>query len=90
VDDSQDLILDCPLCGKQHTYPVSIKRSVYIGWMTPSRQEEQRKRSIERLFVCPDRGGRFVATLSLIETSMAPIREVTVGDARGPRDEQRD
>jgi hypothetical protein len=72
--------MPCPLCEKTHSYRLTVERSVAFGLMTAD-APATRTRSFVRLFTCPVKGTQFQATLTLHETDMDPILNVTIGEA---------
>jgi hypothetical protein len=70
-------ITKCPICGQAHQYQLEVKRSLLMQFFTTDAMK-QRRRSFVRLFVCPEKGEKFKATIHLTETSSDPIESVEV------------
>jgi hypothetical protein len=79
-----EVTLHCPLCGADHAYGLDVARSVSLGMAAGVGSVPKRKRSFVRLFACPVKAAQFEATLTLSETAMERITNLTV---RAPGDE---
>jgi hypothetical protein len=75
------MTLPCPLCQKEHTYPVVVERSMTAGMQSGRTPAPEVRRQFVRLFLCPTTFNRFEATLRLKETAANRITAVT---ARAP------
>lgn len=73
------ITIECPLCPLKHEYPLVVKRSLSIGLAGPG-TAQTRRRSFVRLFSCPTTSGQFQATLTLSETALDRIKDVSVGE----------
>jgi hypothetical protein len=88
VAEHKTLRLPCPLCGEEHTYELTVTRSRVLGaGGGASLGLPEVRRSFARLVVCPKRGERFQAELTLTETAIQRIESLELseagGDARG-------
>lgn len=52
----------CPLCGKEHSYEVAVKRSTFEYVTKPV------PRQYDRLFTCPTTGNTFEAQITVVGT----------------------
>ena len=80
VEDPDRLTLPCPLCSKDHHYALAVERSYVLGLVAPGKEPQVKKREFVRFFGCPTTDGMFQATLTLTETALDRIKDVTVGD----------
>jgi hypothetical protein len=84
MSDLQRLRLHCPLCPKEHTYPILVERSIVMALQeggTPVELEV----SFVRFFMCPTKSEQFRATITLSETALNRVEGVTVGAPAGDR-----
>jgi hypothetical protein len=69
----------CPLCCEPHTYALAVERSAVIRFMGVTTPLDQPlSRHFRRLFTCPNKDEIFEATITLLEWSSDPIREVSI------------
>lgn len=68
------ITLDCPLCGQQHKYLLTIKRIVirYAGGEYGPWYDKE----FTRLFVCPTKNENYEATLVLAESREDSITSI--------------
>jgi hypothetical protein len=71
----EHITIQCPLCPYEHEYPLTVVRSVSFG-VTGAPQE---LRGFVRLFICPTTSNQFEATLTLTESALDRIEELSVG-----------
>jgi hypothetical protein len=81
MSEDDRIRIACPLCSRDHVYPLLIERSISLGMSTPSQGLPERRRSFLRLFTCPATSGQFEATLTLSETVLNRIEGLTVGES---------
>lgn len=72
-------IEQCPVCKGSHSYALQVRRSLIFKMMTPGDAAEQpRSVRVTRVFVCPAKGQQFKATITLFDTSVNRIEDVSV------------
>jgi len=81
---TDQITLGCPLCTQEHEYPITVERSISVGMAQPGAAPQSRRRSFVRLFTCPVRSSQFEATLTLSDTALDRIKEVSVGEPTSP------
>jgi hypothetical protein len=84
MEESDEVKLVCPVCSKEHVYPLAVERSIVLAMLRREAMEAQpHQRTFVRLFTCPTSDKRFQATLRLSEAPLERIDEVTVGKPEG-------
>src|SRR5438105_2716297 len=84
-------IKNCPLCGADHVYGLTVERSTIVT-LAPSDQRADRPHGVEftRLFTCPTKSATFEAKFTLYDTQSSHITSVidTQGPPGGPTEPQ--
>jgi hypothetical protein len=78
--DEIPLILRCPVCAQDHAYQLRVQRSKVHGVGPGTTGLPTERRTFVQLFMCPTRGERFQAELTLPETALTRIRSLEVAD----------
>jgi hypothetical protein len=73
---TERITLECPLCSREHGYPLTVERSISFGATAAAPVS---LRSFVRLFTCPVTSSQFEATLTLSESALDRIKELSVG-----------
>jgi hypothetical protein len=72
----EQITLKCPLCSQEHEYPLTVERSISFG---ATQAGPVGLRSFVRLFTCPGTSAQFEATLTLSESALNRINDLSVG-----------
>ena len=64
------------MCSHEHQYPLTVERSISFG---ATETAPVGVRDFVRLFTCPVTSSQFEATLTLSESALNQIKELTVG-----------
>ncbi|MHC4556176.1 MAG: hypothetical protein ACYTFW_04520 [Planctomycetota bacterium] len=77
----------CPICGLDHEYTVQVTVSTVFGFANGDALGDTREKSFIRFFNCPKCDKHFQATVSLIESPDARIKNVQILGLKGYSDE---
>lgn len=78
-DETDELLIECPLCLEQHRYRLDVDRSHVMYHMTTSMFDaEPTYKRFKRIFTCPAKGQNFQAVIRLEETFGTIINAVKV------------
>jgi hypothetical protein len=78
TDETESLLIQCPLCSQRHRYKLAVDRSpiLYnITSLTPSTKRTYE--SFKRVFTCPNKSEPFQAVIRL-DTTGAIINDVRI------------
>jgi hypothetical protein len=79
MEDEDRIQLNCPICQKIHEYRLEVDRScVLYNILSTSNQSKTSVKRFRRIFMCPEKGEPFEATIKIEESFGEKINDVKV------------